>query len=268
MSGERLESQTAIVTGATRGLGLAIARAFIAEGARVVMTGRSAEEGRRRAAELGPSARFEPCDLTNPDDIARLVATADSAFGRIDILVNNAGDLVRASVLELDLADYERIQRLNLTAPLMLIQQVGRIMVRERRGGSIVNVTSTGSQVCRPGGTAYHVSKAGLAMLTKSAALDLGQYGIRVNAVAPGTFATELMLSSSQTTPGLQDELRATTPLGRFGEEDELAAVALFLASRESSYVTGQSLLVDGGRLVLNPAVKAPTTAEWLDFRR
>jgi len=141
-------------------------------------------------------------------------------------------------------------------------------MVRERRGGSIVNVTSTGAQVCRPGGAAYHVTKAGLAMLTRSAALDLGQFGIRVNAIAPGTFATELMLTSSATTPGLQDDLRATSPLGRFGDEDELAAVAVFLASRESSYVTGQSLLVDGGRLVLNPAVKAPPVADWVDFKR
>jgi NAD(P)-dependent dehydrogenase (short-subunit alcohol dehydrogenase family) len=105
-------------------------------------------------------------------------------------------------------------------------------------------------------------------MLTRSSALDLGQYGIRVNAIAPGAFETELMLSSTATTPGLREQLINTTPLGRNGQVDELAAVATFLASRESSYVTGQQLFVDGGRMVLNPGLKVPEVADWVDFRR
>jgi len=265
---KRLDGMVAIVTGSTRGLGEAIARTFAREGARVVLTGRSQSEGEACAAAIGEAATFLQCDLTHISSIDELVATVDDRFGRIDILVNNAGDLVRANILDLTIEDYERIHRINLTAPFLLTQLVGRIMVRERRGGSIVNITSTGSAVCRPGGTAYHVTKAGLAMLTRSAALDLGQYGIRVNAIAPGTFATDLMLESTSQTQGLQESLLSTTPLGRFGELGELADVALFFASRESSYVTGQSLFVEGGRLVLNPAVAAPERAEWVDFRR
>jgi glucose 1-dehydrogenase len=264
----RLADMTAIVTGATRGLGLAIAKAFVAEGALVVMTGRSAAEGQRAAEALGPNASFVACDLENRAQLCALVDQADARFGRVDILVNNAGGLHRDNILDLPIEDYERVLALNLTAPLLLTQRVGRIMVRERKGGSIINVTSTGAAVCRPGGTPYHVSKAGLAMLTRITALDLGQYGIRANAIGPGTFATELMLSSTATTPGLRDALLETTPLGRFGELDELAAVAVFFASRDSSYVSGQSLYVDGGRLVLNPSLTAPHRADWLDFRR
>jgi glucose 1-dehydrogenase len=264
----RLDEMVAIVTGATRGLGVAIARTFAREGATVVLTGRSQAEGESAAADIGGQAQFISCDLTDRTSIEALVASVDARLGRVDILVNNAGDLHRANLLDLSLEDYDRIHRLNLVAPLLLTQLVGRIMVRERHGGSIINITSTGSAVCRPGGTTYHVTKAGLAMLTRVAALDLGQYGIRVNAIAPGTFATDLMLSSTASTPGLQQSLLATTPLGRFGEVDELADVALFFASRESSYVTGQSLFVEGGRLVLNPAVTAPQRADWVDFVR
>jgi Dehydrogenases with different specificities (related to short-chain alcohol dehydrogenases) len=264
----QLEGMTAIVTGATRGIGLAIATAFVGEGASVVLTGRSVEEGRKCAADLGAAAHFIACDLTRREQLEELVAKTDETFGRIDILVNNAGDLHRANVLDLPLEEYERIHKLNLTAPFLLTQLVGRIMVRQRSGGSIINITSVGSVLCRPGGTTYHVTKAGLAMLTRSSALDLGQYGIRVNAIAPGTFATELMLASTSTTPGLIDNLVATTPLGRLGELKELASVATFLAGRESSYVTGQSWFVDGGRTVLNPSLRAPASAEWLDFRR
>lgn len=264
----RLENMVALVTGATRGLGLAIAEAFVAEGAEVVMTGRSVDEGQKGAGKIGAKAHFIECDLTRSDRIDKLVAEVDARFGKIDVLVNNAGDLHRASILDLPLEQYERIQQLNLTAPYLLTQLVGRIMVREQAGGSIINITSTGSAVCRPGGTTYHVTKAGLAMLTRVTALDLGQYGIRANAIAPGTFATELMLSSTSVTPGLADDLLSTTPLGRFGEVEELASVAVFFASRESSYVSGQSIFVDGGRLVLNPALKAPPKADWLNFKR
>lgn len=264
----RLENMVALITGATRGLGFAIAESFVSEGAQVVMTGRSTEAGEAYADRLGPNAHFLRCDLDQVETLDNLVTEIDSRFGRIDILVNNAGDLHRASILDLPLDQYERIQRINLTAPYRLTQLVGRIMVRQRAGGSIINITSTGSAVCRPGGTTYHVTKAGLAMLTRITALDLGQYGIRANAIAPGTFATELMMSSTSTTPGLREDLLSTTPLGRLGEEEELAAVALFFASRESSYVTGQSIFVDGGRLVINPALKAPAKADWVDFRR
>jgi|KBSSwiStaDraftv2_1062776.scaffolds.fasta_scaffold219169_2 glucose 1-dehydrogenase len=264
----RLEGMCAIVTGATRGIGLAIAQSFVSEGASVVLAGRSIEEGRKCADALGPNAQFVACDLTRKEEIEALAAEADALFGRIDVLVNDAGDLYRANVLDLPIEEYERIHKLNLTAPFLLTQLVGRIMVRERRGGSIINITSTGAAVCRPGGTTYHVTKAGLAMLTRSSALDLGQYGIRVNAIAPGAFETELMLSSTSTTPGLREQLISTTPLGRNGQVDELAAVATFLASRESSYVTGQQLFVDGGRMVLNPGLKVPELADWVDFRR
>lgn len=264
----RLENMVAIVTGATRGLGLAMSKAFIDEGASVVMTGRSVDEGNRCAKELGQKAHFIKCDVTRKEELEALVAETDKMFGKIDILVNNAGDLVRANILDLSLEDYEHIQRLNLTAPFLLTQLVGRIMVRERTGGSIINITSTGSVVCRPGGTTYHVTKAGLKMLSQVAALDLGQYGIRVNAIAPGTFGTELMMSSVSKTPGLMENLLSSIPLGRLGELEELAAVALFFASKESSYVSGQSLFVEGGRLALNPALSAPEKQEWLDFRR
>jgi len=263
----RLENMVALITGATRGLGVAMSQAFIAEGAQVVMTGRSEAEGRKAAEALGPSAHFMPCDLTDLDQIPKLVAAVDEKFGKIDVLVNNAADAYRAPILDLPIEEYERVSRLNLTAPLVLTQHVGRIMVRERAGGSIINITSTMGTACGPDATTYNVTKAGLAMLTRITAVDLGQYGIRANTIAPGTFPTELMLKGTAK-PGVRESLVATSLLGRYGELEELAAVAVFFASRESSYVTGQSLGVDAGRLVLNPALRAPPPADWFDFRR
>jgi glucose 1-dehydrogenase len=263
----RLKDMVAIVTGATRGLGLAMARAFVAEGAQVVLTGRSSEVGERLAREIGPAAAFIACDLADLDQVTAFVAQVDERFGRVDVLVNNAGEAYRANLLELPMAELDRILTINLRAPLLLTQLVGRIMVRERAGGSIINITSTQQVVSGPGAASYNISKAALGALTRITAVDLGRYGIRANTIGPGTFDTELMRAGTQAT-GVLEELKRTALLGRFGEVEELAAVAVFFASRESSYVTGQQLFVEGGRLALNPALRPEPPEEWVDFRR
>ena len=239
----RLRGKATAVTGATRGIGRAIALAFAREGADVLVTGRDAAAGRAVCAEieaLGRRAVWHAADLGRVPEALGVVAAAVAAFGRLDVLVNNAGLFERKPVLELDEADWDRLLDVNLKGAFFCAQAAGRAMLG--RGGVILNVASDaawsgGLNPCAH----YAASKAGMVSITRSFAKELASHRIRVNALAPGLIATDMGGTAGATLPGL------VIPLGREGTPEEVAACAVFLASDEASYVTGANLNLSGG---------------------
>ena len=254
----RLNGKVAIVTGGARGIGLAIAKRYVAEGAKVVIADLDASAGEAAARALGESCRFIATDVGDAAQAQRLVADAVAAFGALDILVNNAGIVHGADFLDLKEADFDRVLRVNLKGAFLTGQAAARRMVDEvkagRPPGAIINMSSVNAVLAIPNQVPYCVSKGGLAQLTKVMALSLAPYGIRVNAIGPGSIMTDI-LKSVATDREAKRRLLSRTPLGRIGEPDEIAAVALFLASEDAAYVTGQTVYADGGRLGLNYTV-------------
>jgi len=255
-----LENKVAVVTGGAKGIGYAIARRFLEEGARVVIADTDDEAGPAAVEELKPLGRirYVECDVGERLDVRNMVAATIDAFGDIDILVNNAAILVKADFLDLDPDDFDRVLRVNLKGALLCSQAVARHMVeRIKEGGlpgAIVNISSVNAVFAIADQVPYSVSKGGLSQLTKVMALSLAPHGIRVNAIGPGSIATE-MLESVMTNPAVRHTILSRTPLGRIGEPREIAAIAAFLASEQASYVTGQTIYADGGRLPLNYTV-------------
>ncbi|HEX5649622.1 MAG TPA: SDR family oxidoreductase [Steroidobacteraceae bacterium] len=243
-----LLDKVAIVTGAAQGLGLAIARRFADEGARVLLADLNADAVERAAAALGQAAVV--VDVANRADVQRMVELANERIGTVDVLVNNAGIYRNRPLLELEEQEFDWVMAVNLKSALFAIQAVAPQMIA-RRSGSIVNVASVAAVLGSPGATSYCVSKAGLAQLTNLAAIELAPHNVRVNAIGPGTFATE-MAQDAYADAALRAKILPRTPLGRFGRPEEAAGVALFLASDDSSYVTGKTIYADGGRLGLN----------------
>jgi NAD(P)-dependent dehydrogenase (short-subunit alcohol dehydrogenase family) len=243
----RLAGKTAVVTGSTRGIGLAIAKAFIREGARVVVNSRSAADCESVAGGLGPSALAVAADLSRSDDVRRLAREAESALGAApDVLVNNAGQPRVAPSEELSEADYRDTLDLNLNGYFVLSQDVARGMLA-RGSGAIINISSIFGLVAVPQRLAYCVSKAALNMMTKVMAIEWAGRGVRVNAIAPGYVETEFI--GGLIARGVLDptKLVRRTPMGRLGSSDEIAEAALFLATPAASFVTGEILTVDGG---------------------
>lgn len=255
-----LEGKTAIVTGGAGGIGLAIAQRFLREGAKVVIADIDPEKGAKAEKELAGlgSIRFAKTDVGKRLDIHNLVAATLDAFGDIDILVNNAGITHAADFLELDEADFDRVLQVNLKGSFLASQAVARYMVEKvDKGGSpgaIVNMSSVNAVLAISSQVPYSVSKGGLNQLTKVMALSLAPYGIRVNAIGPGSIATE-MLGDIRADPATRNRILSRTPLGRVGQPSEIAAIAAFLASDDASYITGQTIYADGGRLPLNYTV-------------
>jgi NAD(P)-dependent dehydrogenase (short-subunit alcohol dehydrogenase family) len=255
-----LKNKTAIVTGAARGIGFAIARRFAADGARVVIADVDAKSGAAAAASLGgaDAVRFVPCDVGAGADVAALVDFTIKAFGPIDVLVNNAGILVAGEFLDLKEEDFDRVLRVNLKGAFLCSQAVARHMVdRVKAGGpagAIVNLSSVNAVFAIPNQVPYSISKGGISQLTKVSALALAPYGIRVNAIGPGSIMTE-MLGAVMDNAEARRRILSRTPLGRIGDPAEIAAIAAFLASGEASYITGQTIYADGGRLPLNYTV-------------
>ncbi len=251
----RLKGRVAIVTGAAGGIGLACATAFVHEGARVVIADVDAKSGAAAARKLGKRAKFQRCDVGNARQARALVRAAVAGFGRLDILVNNAGIIHTAEFLELAETDFDRVMRVNLKGAFLVGQAAARQMVRQGAGGAIVNMSSVNAVVAIPNQIPYVVSKGGLNQLTKVMALALAPHAIRVNAIGPGTIATELARKAVLGSEEARRRILSRTPLGRLGTVEEVAAVAVFLASDEASYLTGQTIYPDGGRLALNYTV-------------
>ena len=231
--------RAALVTGSSRGIGLALARGLAEAGCDVVLHGRDGAAVARSAGELG--ARHVAFDVTEPEAVERGVAE----IGPLDILVNNAGIQHREPLLELATADWQRVLDTNLTSAFLVAREVARGMVAAGRG-KIVNIASLQAELARPGIGAYAAAKGGLKMLTKAMCAEWGPAGVQANAIAPGYFATDL------TRALIDDErfsawVRGRTPAGRWGRVEELVGVLLFLASPASDYVCGQVLFVDGG---------------------
>jgi glucose 1-dehydrogenase len=255
----KLEHKTAIVTGGAHGIGLAIAQRLVAEGARVVIADVDAAAGTAAAAALGAAqCRFVAADVGSARDAERLVAETCAAFGGLDILVNNAGIVHAADFLEIAEADFDRVLRVNLKGAFLAGQAAARRMVDAvkagRSPGTIINMSSVNAVVAIANQVPYCVSKGGLDQLTKVMALSLAPYGIRVNAIGPGSIMTDI-LKSVATDKEARRRLLARTPLGHIGAPAEIAAIAAFLASDDASYITGQTLYADGGRLALNYTV-------------
>lgn len=239
----RLQGKVAIVTGAARGQGEAAVRRFVSEGARVMIADISDEAGEKLAAELGDDAVYQHLDVSSEDDWAAAVAACKSAFGQIDILVNNAGILMFASLVDTSLADYERIIRVNQIGTFLGMRSVVPEMIG---GGSIINLSSVEGLGGMPALTAYASSKFAIRGMTKVAAMELGERGIRVNSVHPGAVDTP-MLSDAAGTPIDASGIGRFTALKRPAQPAEIASVVTFLASDDASFCTGAEFVADGG---------------------
>lgn len=257
-----LSGKVAVITGAAGGIGLAIAQRYAADGARVVLTDVQADKGEAEAkalADQGLDARFMRLDAGDETEIEALIEQVEAEIGPVDIAICSAGVARGGAVFyESETADFEAVLKLNLVGPYLMGKAVARRMVEAGRKGSIIHISSVGAVLGVAESYAYCVSKAGLGMLTKTMALALAKHGIRVNAIGPGP-------TDSPMTAHLPEAARrmmlSRTPLGRFGEASEMAGVAAFLASDDASYVTGQTIYADGGRLALNYTVEADLKA-------
>jgi gluconate 5-dehydrogenase len=244
-----LTGRSALITGSSRGIGLALAQGLLEAGARVVVHGRDRSRAEATAARLGEITGGETLvaafDITSSAEVDAGVSAIEAAWGAVDILVNNAGIQRRTPLLDFAEQDWHDLVATNLTSAFFVGQRVARGMA-ERRSGKIVNVGSVQSQLARPGIAPYGATKGGIVMLTKGMCADLAPLGIQANALAPGYFATEL------TSALVADEeftawVNARTPAGRWGEVDDLVGALIFLASSASDFVNGQVLYVDGG---------------------
>lgn len=246
-----LQGKVALVTGGSKGLGLAMARGFAEAGADVIISSRHADELEKAIPQITDGtevqAKFFVADMTKRGDVAHLATSAVGAFGRVDILVNNAGSNVPQTVEEMSDQKWDEIVELNLSSCMSLSRALIPQM-KSRHWGRIIHISSIMGLVSKPGRGAYSATKAGLIGLARAMSLELGPFGITVNCIAPGPFLTDLPLSVLSKAE--QDSFAARTALGRWGEPRELAGPALFLASDAGSYVTGAVLTVDGGSVV------------------
>jgi 3alpha(or 20beta)-hydroxysteroid dehydrogenase len=237
----RLDGKVAIITGGARGQGAAEARLFAAEGARVMLADVLDEEGAAVAAEIGDAARYTHLDVTDEGQWAAAVALTEATFGPVTVLVNNAGILAFERLDRIERADFDRIMQVNVTGVFLGMKSVVASMV-SAGGGSIVNTSSTAGLVGLPYVGAYVASKWAVRGLTKTAAIDLGHRGIRVNSVHPGGIDTPMIAGTTSEAPYYK-----RLPVPRIGVPDDVARTVLFLASDDAAYITGAELAVDGG---------------------
>jgi NAD(P)-dependent dehydrogenase (short-subunit alcohol dehydrogenase family) len=245
----RLSGKRAVITGAAAGIGKAIAQRFAAEGAVLVLADIDGPGVEAVAAELGAVALR--CDVASKAEIERLFAEVAQRWGGLDLLVNNAGITHAAELDELTEEDFDRVFATNLKSALWATQAAARLM---GAGAAVINLSSVNAVLAIPNQIPYVISKGAIKQLTNVTALALAPRGIRVNAIGPSSIMTE-MLRGILTDPAAEDRVLSRTPLGRCGEPGEIAAVAVFLASEDSSYLTGQTIYPDGGRLGLNYTV-------------
>ncbi len=263
MSNE-LAGMVAIVTGGSSGIGLGTAERLVAEGAKVVIADIAEERGRDAARSLGPDAAFKLTDVAEPPQVAELVEFTAATFGRLDIMFNNAGiSGVRCSLVEADFADFDRVMRINLLGVMAGTAYAARQMAKNG-GGSVINSSSIGGISATPGQWSYNPSKAAVIHFTKSAAVELGALGVRVNAVAPGNIDTEIL--GNAVGAGLGEEEKAAMmekvraflmsrqPLQIQGQPIDIAEAVLFLGTPRSRFITGTVIPVDGGQVTGSPA--------------
>ncbi|MGJ9457834.1 SDR family oxidoreductase [Oceanobacillus sp. CF4.6] len=246
----KLEGKTAIVTGGGRGLGAQIAEAYAEAGANVVVCSRKVDgciEMSEKLKKFGVDSLAFACDVTNVDDVKKVVSETYKHFGRIDILVNNSGASWGATVLDMPIEAWHKVMNVNVTGTFLMSQEVGRIMV-EQESGKIINIASVaGLKATDPrylDAIGYNTSKAAVVNFTKDLAVKWGAYNINVNAIAPGFFPTKMSKGVLEKSGEL---ILERTPLGRLGDNTDIKGAALFLASSASNYVTGDILSVDGG---------------------
>ena len=252
----RFAGQVAIVTGGGNGIGRACAEAFAAEGAAVAVADIDSGAGTAVAQAIvaaGGRAAFVETDVGDAGQAKRLVERTLAAFGRLDVLINNAGIIKTADFLEISEADFDAVLRVNLKGVFLVGQAAARVMVAKGKG-AIVNMSSTNAVVAIANQVPYAASKGAVGQLTKVMALALADKGVRVNAIGPGSILTDL-LKVVMSDDAARRRILSRTPMGRCGEPAEIARVALFLASDEASYITGQTIYPDGGRLALNYTV-------------
>ena len=242
-----LETKTALVTGAGKGIGRAIALALAKMGVLVIVNYRGskeqAEETVQKIREMGQEAEAYPCDVSDFQAVETMMKTIVSKYGRLDILVNNAGITKDGLILKMSEEDFDKVVDTNLKGTFHTIRHASRQMIRQR-SGRIINISSVSGVMGNPGQANYAAAKAGIIGLTKTMAKELGSRGITVNAIAPGFIETDMTAVLSES---VQQNIQAQIPLGHFGKPEDVAAAAAFLASEEAGYITGQVLCVDGG---------------------
>ena len=248
-----LQGKVVIITGASSGIGAACAQRFAREGASVMLADVNDAAGSLLAAEL--KATYVHCDVASKSQIDALVEKTLALHGRIDVLVNNAGIFKAAPFLDVSEDDFDAVIRVNLKGSFLMAQATARAMVERKTQGSIINMSSVNAVLAIPSIASYNMSKGAINQLTRVAALALADHGIRVNAVAPGTIATELAQKAVLTDDAAKARIMSRTPMRRLGEPSEIADVVAWLASDAASYITGEIVTVDGGRMALNYTV-------------
>ena len=253
---KRLDGQAALITGSARGIGLEFSRAYIAEGARVAICDVNFDAAQSAARELGEGAIAVQLDVTDQTSIEACVNSVEAAFGGIDILINNAGLFSAAPIVEITRNDYDKVFAVNVSGPLFMMQAVASRMIARGKGGRIINMASQAGRRGESLVAVYCASKAAIISLTQSAALNLIEYGINVNAIAPGVVegdhwdGVDAFFAKYENKPLGQKkkEVGEAVPFGRMGRADDLTGMAVFLASNDANYVVGQTYNVDGGQ--------------------
>lgn len=244
-----------IVTAGANGIGRAIVERFADGGAQVAFCDIDDAQGAALGERLAAQGRFFAADCGDMAQVRSFMAAAMGWLGGVDVLVNNAGILVSRTILDLSEDEYDRVMAVNLKSAFVATQEAARQMVADGTRGAIVNMSSVNAELTIPSALAYNISKGGIAQLTRNAAVALAEHGIRVNAIGPGTILTDMVRNAIFTSEDARRSAMARTPLGRAGEPHEIAEIAWWLASGGASYVTGQTIYADGGRMALNYTV-------------
>lgn len=241
----KLEGKVAIITGATAGIGRACALLFAKEGAKVVAAGRNVEKGTSLVEEIkaaGGEAVFVPTDMKKEEDMDKLIQGAIDAFGKIDILYNNAGIAYSAPLAQYEQSKWDELIEVNLRAPYIMCKKVIPYLIETK--GNILNTSSISGLKAQHNGYAYNASKTALIRITEILALEFAPQGVRVNAICPGVTKTDIL---STVAPEQMKQLEASIPMGRLGQPEEIAKASVFMVSDDASYMTGQSIAIDGG---------------------